>query len=179
MQRVHENVELAEKLLHENFDFTKDETYTIRTNKSPWFTDAAQSAAIWRGQVKSDLLNGVLDKKAPDETIKRLSKRYASFLRDGEEDDDMDVLEHYLNALTNAYDPHSDYMAPEEAQDFSIQAIKHVVTGIGAVLRTDDGYATIEEVIAGGLRTWTSASRPVTAFSRWAKARTSRSMPFS
>src|SRR5476649_3084608 len=62
----------------------------------------------------------------------------------------MDVLEAYLNALANAYDPHSDYMAPEEAQDFNIQAIKHTVTGIGAVLWSDDGYATIEEVIPGG-----------------------------
>jgi carboxyl-terminal processing protease len=150
MQRVDENVVLAEKLVHAKFDFTKDEIYTIRTNKSPWITDAAASAAIWRGQVKSDLLNGVLDKKSPEETIKRLSKRYVSFLRDGEEDDDMDVLEAYINALANAYDPHSDYMAPEEAQDFNIQAIKHIVTGIGAVLRTDDGYATIEQVIPGG-----------------------------
>jgi carboxyl-terminal processing protease len=150
IQRVRENVELAEKLVHQNFDFTKEETFTIRTNKSPWFADAAASADGWRGQVKSDLLNGALDKKDPDETVKRLSKRYASFLRDGEEDEDMDVLEAYLNALANAYDPHSDYMAPEEAQDFKIQAINHTVTGIGAVLRTDDGYATIEEVIAGG-----------------------------
>jgi len=150
MQRVDENVVLAEKLLHDKFDFTKNDTYTIRTQKSPWIADAAASEAIWRGQVKSDLLNGVLDKKSPKETIERLSKRYVSFLRDGEEDDDMDVLESYLNALTNAYDPHSDYMAPEEAQDFNIQAIKHIVTGIGAVLKTDDGYATIEEVIPGG-----------------------------
>ena len=89
-------------------------------------------------------------KRPPKETIERLSKRYASFLRDGEEDDDMDVLEIYLNALTNAYDPHSDYMEPEEAQDFNIQAINHAVKGIGAVLRSDDGYATIEEVIPGG-----------------------------
>jgi carboxyl-terminal processing protease len=150
MQRVDENVTLAEKLVHSNFDFTKDETFTIRTLKSPWMANAATSSDIWRGQVKSDMLNGVLDKKAPEETAKRLVKRYASFLRDGEEDDDMDVLELYLNALTNAYDPHSDYMAPEEAQDFKIQAINHTVTGIGAVLRTDDGYATIEEVIPGG-----------------------------
>jgi len=150
MQRVDENVILAEKLLHDNFDFTKDETYTIRTNKSPWIADATASEAVWRGQVKSDLLNGLLDKKSPDETIKHLAKRYVSFLRDGEEDNDMDVLELYLNSLANAYDPHSDYMAPEEAQDFSIQAINHKVTGIGAVLRSDDGYATIEEVIAGG-----------------------------
>jgi carboxyl-terminal processing protease len=150
MQRVDENVVLAEKLLHDKFDFTKDDTYTIRTNKSPWITDAAASEAVWRGQVKSDLLNGVLDKKSPDETAKRLSKRYAYFLRDGEEDEDLDVLKDYLNALANAYDPHSDYMDPEEYQDFNIQAINHAVKGIGAVLRTDDGYATIEEVIPGG-----------------------------
>ena len=59
----------------------------------------------------------------------------------------MDVVEIYLSALTHAYDPHSDYFAPEEAEDFNISAIDHAVTGIGAILRTDDGYATIEEVI--------------------------------
>jgi carboxyl-terminal processing protease len=150
MQRVDENVVLAEKLVHDKFDFTKAETYSVRTNKSAWIPDAAASQAIWRGQVKSDLLNGVLDKKSPEETIKRLSKRYASFLREGEEDDDMDVLEFYLSGLTHAYDPHSDYFQPDEAQNFNIQAIDHAVTGIGAVLRSDDGYATIEEVIAGG-----------------------------
>ncbi len=68
--------------------------------------------------MKSDLLNGALDKKSTGDTIKRLSKRYVSFLRDGEEDDDMDVLAAYLNALTNAYDPHSDYMAPGGGSGF-------------------------------------------------------------
>ncbi len=150
MLRVDQNVRLAEKLVHDKFDFTKDETYTVRTAKSPWIADAAASAAIWRGQVKFDLLNGVLDKKAPDETITRLSKRYVSWLREGAEEDDMDIIEIYLSALTHAYDPHSDYFQPDEAQNFSIQAIDHAVTGIGAVLKSDDGYATIEEVIAGG-----------------------------
>jgi len=150
MLRVDQNVTLAEKLLHEKFDFTKDETYTIRNDKSTWMPDAATSASIWRGQVKSDLLNGLLDKKPTAETISRLSKRYVSWLREGSEEVDMDVLEIYLSALTHAYDPHSDYFQPDEAQNFSIQAIDHAVTGIGAVLKSDDGYATIEEVIAGG-----------------------------
>ncbi len=150
MQRLDENVVLAEKLLHENFDFTKDETYTIRNHKSPWIADAAASQAVWRGQVKSDLLNGLLDKKAPDVTIKRLSKRYASLLREGASEDDMDVIELYLNALACAYDPHTAYFQPDEAQNFNISALDHAVTGIGAVLRSDDGYATIEQIIAGG-----------------------------
>ncbi len=150
VQRVDENVKYAESLVHDNYDFTKDETYVVRTQKSPWFKDEAESQATWRQQVKSDLLNGLLDKKTPAETIPRLEKRYVSWLREGTEEDDMDVLEIYLSALTHAYDPHSDYFQPDEAQNFSIQAIDHAVTGIGAVLKSDDGYATIEEVIAGG-----------------------------
>lgn len=150
MQRLQENVTLSEKLLHEKFDYTKDETFTIRNNKSPWLKDAAASEATWRGQVKSDLLNGVLDKKPPEETIKRISKRYTSLLREFSEDEDLDVFSIYLSALTHAYDPHSDYFSPTEAANFNIQDIKHIVTGIGAVLREGDGYATIEEIIAGG-----------------------------
>jgi carboxyl-terminal processing protease len=150
MQRLNENVVLAESLLHEQYDFTKNETFTIRDDKSPWIPDAAASEAIWRGQIKSDLLNGLLDKKPPAETIKHLEKRYVSLLREGTEEDDMDVIEIYFSALTHAYDPHSDYFQPDEAQNFNIQAINHKVTGIGAVLQSVDGYATIAEVIPGG-----------------------------
>ena len=150
LMRLHQNVVLAEKLLHDKYDFTKDETFVIRTHKSPWMQDQAASDAMWRGQVKSDLLNGLLDKKDPSYTIDHLAKRYASVLRDCAEEDDMDVIEQYFSALTHAYDPHSDYMQPDEAQNFNMLAIKHEVTGIGAVLRSDDGYATIEEIITGG-----------------------------
>jgi len=150
MLRLDENVTLAEKLVNTKFDFTKDETFAIRTIKSPWITDEAASQAIWRSQVKYDLLNGRLEKKAPSESVARISKRYASLLREGVEEDDMDVLELYLSALTHAYDPHSDYFQPDAAQDFNIQAIDHSVTGIGASLRQDDGYTVIEEIIPGG-----------------------------
>ncbi len=150
LQRVNENVTLAEKFLHDKYDFTKDETFTIRTQKSPWLADAAASETVWRGQIKSDLLFGLLDKKPPEETIRRVGKQYASLLREGSLEDDMDVLEIYLSALTHAYDPHSDYYQPDEAQNFNIAALDHAVTGIGAVLKSVDGYATVEEVIAGG-----------------------------
>jgi len=151
MQRVDEDVVLAEKLIHDKYDFTKNETFTVRTDKSTWLPDAATSAAVWQGQIKADLLTGLLDKKPPEKTMEHVSKRYVSLLRDRAELEEMDVVEYYLSALTHAYDPHSDYYAPEEAEDFNIQAIDHAVTGIGAMLKTtDDGYAAIEEVIAGG-----------------------------
>jgi len=149
-ERVSEKVKQAEKLVHDQYDFTKDDKFTVRTDKSPWLQDAAASDAVWQGQIKSDLLNGLLDKKPVAKTIERVSKRYTALLRDRAEMEEMDVLEIYLSALTHAYDPHSDYFQPDEAENFNISAIDHAVTGIGAVLKTDDGYATIEEIITGG-----------------------------
>jgi carboxyl-terminal processing protease len=148
--RVRHNVSLAESLLHDKYDFTKADSFTMPTDKSPWLKDQAASDALWHGYVKSDLLNGVLDKKPLAETEKRLSKRYDALLRYWSEMDDRDVLEQYLCGLTHGYDPHSDYFQPDESENFSIQAIDHSVTGIGAELRSDDGYAVIREIIAGG-----------------------------
>jgi carboxyl-terminal processing protease len=151
MERLYENLSLAEKLLHQKFDFTKDESFTLRTDKSAWIPDEATAQAIWYGQVKSDLLNGLLDKQTPENTIKHLAKRYRALLRDREEKEETDIVGFYLDSLARAYDPHSDYFPPDEAENFKIMDINLKVTGIGAVLHTDDdGYAAIEQIIPGG-----------------------------
>ena len=150
LQRVRENVSLAQEAVHEKHEFTENDSFTMPTPKSPWLKDQAAADALWRGYVKYDLLNGLLDKKPLDVTAKRLAKKYDSLMRYWSEMDDLDVLEQYLCGLTHAYDPHSDYFQPDESENFSIQAIDHSVTGIGAELKSDDGYAVIEEVISGG-----------------------------
>ena len=148
--RLREDVSLAKKLVHEKHNFTEQENFTMPTDKSPWLKDQAASDALWRAYVKSDLLNGLLNKKPVDATAKRLARNYDSLLRYWSEMDDLDVMEQYLCGLTHSYDPHSDYFQPDESENFSIQAIDHSVTGIGAELKSDDGYAVIEQIISGG-----------------------------
>ena len=63
--------------------------------------------------------------------------------------DSTDVLQAYLEALAHAYDPHSDYLNTEHAQDFSIN-MSLSLFGIGAQLVEDDGYCTISKVLHGG-----------------------------
>ena len=63
--------------------------------------------------------------------------------------DGTDVLQAYLDALAHAYDPHSDYMNNEHAQDFSI-SMSLSLFGIGAQLVEDDGYCTVSKIIHGG-----------------------------
>jgi carboxyl-terminal processing protease len=63
--------------------------------------------------------------------------------------DGTDVLQAYLEALAHAYDPHSDYLNDQHAQDFSIN-MSLSLFGIGATLSEDDGYCTVSKVLTNG-----------------------------
>jgi carboxyl-terminal processing protease len=55
----------------------------------------------------------------------------------------------YLDALAQSYDPHSEYLSKADFKNFNIQMGLKLV-GIGAMLRTEDGYAKIESLVPGG-----------------------------
>ena len=80
----------------------------------------------------------------------KILRRYDRFLRTRTEMDSGDVLQTYLTALSNGYDPHSDYFSPIEAENFEINNIKLSLTGIGARLQLDDGYTKLIELVPGG-----------------------------
>ena len=63
--------------------------------------------------------------------------------------DSSDILQTYLNALTHAYDPHSDYLNTSHEQEFSI-GMGLSLFGIGAELHSEDGYCTIIGLVPGG-----------------------------
>ena len=48
-----------------------------------------------------------------------------------------------------SYDPHSEYMSASEMDNFSIN-MRLSLVGIGAMLRSEDGYSKIIELIPGG-----------------------------
>ena len=80
----------------------------------------------------------------------KILRRYERFLRVRTEMDSGDVLQVYLTALSNGYDPHSDYFSPRKAENFEINNIKLSLTGIGARLQWDDGYTKLIELVPGG-----------------------------
>ena len=51
--------------------------------------------------------------------------------------------------MAHTFDPHSDYMAPPQMDNFNI-SMKLSLVGIGAVLRSEDGYAKIVSLVPGG-----------------------------
>ena len=85
-----------------------------------------------------------------EDSIKEtIDKRYDRLLRSYREYDGIDVLQSYLSALTRVYDPHTDYLAAAQKENFDI-SMKLSLVGIGAVLRSEDGYARIVSLVPGG-----------------------------
>lgn len=80
---------------------------------------------------------------------KRVQKRVDQLLVTVEGMDPIDILEGYLTAFANVCDPHSTYMSPATGEDFDIH-ISLNLSGIGAVLSSEDGYTKIVEVVPNG-----------------------------
>jgi carboxyl-terminal processing protease len=89
-----------------------------------------------------------LERENGDEIKKVIVKRYTRVLRALKEYDSDDILQIYLTALSRVYDPHSDYMGKSELENFSI-GMKLSLFGIGALLRSEDGFCKIQELKPG------------------------------
>ena len=89
-----------------------------------------------------------LENENADEIKKIITRRYTRILRALREYDNDDVLQVYLTALARVYDPHSDYMGKSELENFSI-GMKLSLFGIGALLRSEDGFCKIQELKPG------------------------------
>ena len=87
--------------------------------------------------------------KGGDKPEQMIAKRYDRLLRSLHEQTKDDVSKFFLNALAQCYDPHSEYMSPSEMENFSIN-MRLSLTGIGAILRKEDEYSKIVELVAGG-----------------------------
>jgi len=87
---------------------------------------------------------------APDlSPQEHVMKRYRQMRTILEDSDAEWVLQRYLSAFTQAYDPHSGYMSQSSVEDFNIE-MRLSLVGIGALLRPEDGAAKIVRLIPGG-----------------------------
>lgn len=93
--------------------------------------------------------------KKEEKPVKELSiketidQRYERILRSYKEYDGIDVFSTFVSALTRVFDPHTDYLAAAQKENFDI-SMKLSLVGIGAVLRSEDGYARIVSLVPGG-----------------------------
>ena len=149
LKRLQERIDLVDKLTVSTVTFDTDETLSLDRNDAPWPASAREMKNLWRLRIKNDLLQERLNKTKPAEQVKTVAQRYERLLRSSREYESSDVLQTYLTALAHTFDPHSDYLAEAQKENFDI-SMRLSLVGIGAVLRAEDGYAKIVSLVPGG-----------------------------
>ena len=144
-----QNAYVTELLAKEKFDFSGNDSFTIDRKNAPHPADLDAAKALWRDYLRYEYLQEKLNKSKPEDIVKTLTRRYTSLGKSIHEFDRDEVFQRYLNTLSHAYDPHTDYFGKAALDDFNIQ-MKLSLFGIGALLGSEDGYCKISELTPGG-----------------------------
>lgn len=148
-KRFGERQKVIDQLIDSKFDFTVDEYMTIDRKKMDYASTTEEIAERWRQRVKFQLLQLNNTMKDLPKAREKLHKRYALGVKRNSELTSDDMYSSFLNAFSSGLDPHSEYYSPEQLEDFRISTSLHL-DGIGAVLRSEDGFTTIQELVPGG-----------------------------
>ena len=155
VERLGERIGFVTNLLAKtgSWDFSPSETYRIRRKDAPWPKTRAEAEDCWRKRIKNEVLvariNHDLDKSTNRlDVATDLIKRYRQYMVFMTEPDEEAVLQHYLSAISRAYDPHTDYMSPASQEDFDME-MNLSLCGTGATLTMDDGALKIVEIVPG------------------------------
>src|SRR6202035_2750047 len=148
-KRVDDRVAKIKELLKQPIDFKGNATVEMSRQKSSWPKDMAEADQLWRGRIANELLQEHLSEHPIEPGPQLVSRRYDRLARNVHEEDRDEQVKLFLDALAQSYDPHSEYLSKADMKNFSINMGLSLV-GIGAMLRSEDGYAKIESLVAGG-----------------------------
>ena len=163
LQRVDQRSELAIQLAGSEHDFTVKEEMVTDPDVATYAKTEEEAKDVWRKRIKYNLLvfrgDEELDKEDGEEKkskkkeispVEKLKKRYASFARRMHQTDTEDIIEMYVTAVTNSFDPHTSYMSKRSFENFMI-SMELELEGIGATLSgNDEGYTVIRSIVPGG-----------------------------
>jgi carboxyl-terminal processing protease len=133
----------------QDFDFSADEYYETDRDKAVWAKSNEELNEIWRKIIKSQALGLKLTNKKPEEIKDVLKKRYERLLKSFDQLNSEDIFSIYMNCITEAYDPHTNYLSPKSSELFK-QSMSLSLEGIGAKLQTDNDYTKVVEIMPGG-----------------------------
>ena len=111
------------------------------------FQDAAETENKKEVAVSKDKKKSFdeLEKETRESSLKSLDE-YFGFIKDLTRKDYFSV---YLNSVTSKFDPHTNYLAPEDKERFDV-SMSGKLEGIGARLQKKNDYTEISELISGG-----------------------------
>ena len=148
-KRMMERFAYVDKIIKQPMDFTIEETYHPDREKAAWAKSSADLDDYWRKDVKRQLLDWKIGGKADTTAVRELNDRYKRSAKYMDRTRAEDVFQVFMNAYTESIDPHTSYMIPKAAQEFN-KDMAQSFEGIGATLRLEGDYVTIQDLVPGG-----------------------------
>ncbi|WP_288439454.1 carboxy terminal-processing peptidase [uncultured Pseudomonas sp.] len=133
----------------DKIDFTTHETLLIDRKDAPWEKDQAALDELWRKRVKDEVLRQKIAGKEPKQIQETLTKRYKNQLARLDQTRAEDIFQAYINTFAQSYDPHTNYLSPDNAENFDIN-MSLSLEGIGAVLQSDNDQVKIVRLVPAG-----------------------------
>lgn len=148
-KRLEERINFSLDLLNGELNFLTNDSFLYKRDDIDFAKSIGELDKLWLNKVKYEVLalktNGK-DYKASAEIVR---KRYLNLYKQLSKTKTNDVFSFYANALTEITDPHTNYMAPRQADDFNT-TMSLSLEGIGATLQTDNEYTKIVSLVKGG-----------------------------
>ncbi|HBT83561.1 MAG TPA: tail-specific protease, partial [Desulfuromonas sp.] len=167
-ERVLKVRDLVQSQIAAPVDFRLPEEIETDPEKLDFCADEAALRERWRKIIKFQLLSRLLNlqeeqqeeakdgKTAPKkseaellaEARSKIAKNYEQFFARMLEETRQDHFDRYFDAVSRAFDPHTNYLPPTQREDFDI-SMRGSLEGIGATLREEDGYIKVIQIIPG------------------------------
>jgi len=152
LDRVKQRLDFALAELNkgvDKIDFTTKETLLIDRKDAPWMKGQAELDDLWRKRVKDEVLRQKIAGKEPKQIQETLTKRYKNQLARLDQTRAEDIFQAYINTFAQSYDPHTNYLSPDNAENFDIN-MSLSLEGIGAVLQSDNDQVKIVRLVPAG-----------------------------
>ena len=162
--RIQQVEKMVAEILVAEIDVKQAESYETDPEKLTYATDLQGLRDYWRKILKEQIISRYLDalddqqkakekeKKSDDllwkEARERVAKQNKELFHRLHQETVQDHFDRYFDAVARAFDPHTNYMPPDNKEDFDIH-MRGSLEGIGAVLREEDGYIKVMSIIPG------------------------------
>ena len=133
----------------DSIDFTLDESLETDREKAPWAKNEAELQELWRKRLKDEVLRLKLASKESKAIEELLTKRFKNQQKRLQQTRSEDVFQTYVNSFSQTYDPHTNYLSPDNAENFDIN-MSLSLEGIGAVLQGDNEHVKIVRLVPSG-----------------------------
>lgn len=148
--RSEADLRLARQVLDDDYALDESVELVLDPEARGWPKTEAERKALVEKQIHfqmaSYLAGGLELKKAKDQLVHRYE---LNLKRARERKERGRGTELFASAFALALDPHSSYLSQDDLEDFRIQ-MQLSLEGIGAALRSEDGFTYIESLIPGG-----------------------------